>query len=146
MSERSGASWHHTGLAVSDLDAAIRFYRDAFGFEVVFEDRDMQGLIEKVVGIPGLNCQLAQLRSPLGQQVLELIAFQAGPSGHHASAPITPGTAHVSIQVDDLDREIERLTQLGATVLGQVTAFPDGRSVYLRDPSGTFIELDEPSR
>lgn len=33
MSNRLAAwSWHHTGLVVDDLDTALAFYREAFGF------------------------------------------------------------------------------------------------------------------
>ena len=90
-------SWHHSSLAVSDLDAAIAFYRDAFGYEVAFEERGMSDQIADMAGIEGLTCDLAQLRSALGDHVLELIAFHPPERGTPPleAASLRPGAAHI---------------------------------------------------
>jgi catechol 2,3-dioxygenase-like lactoylglutathione lyase family enzyme len=133
-------SWEHTSLSVSDLGQAIAFYRDAFGFEVVFEEGGMDAQIESIVGIAGLRCDLAQLRRPGTRHVLELIAFR---SPSDAPAPTRPGEGHVAFVAEDFDGALERLLWLGASQLGSVTAFAEGRSVYLREPSGSIVELSE---
>ena len=69
-------SWHHTSLAVGDLDAGIAFYRDTFGYEVAFQEKGMSDRIARMTGIEGLTCDLAQLRSIYGEHVLALIAFR----------------------------------------------------------------------
>src|SRR5690606_7735852 len=68
--------WHHTSLAVTDIDLAVAFYRDAFGFEVLFEERGMAAQIASMTGVPDLVCDLVQMRSVLSEQVLEFIAFR----------------------------------------------------------------------
>jgi quercetin dioxygenase-like cupin family protein/predicted enzyme related to lactoylglutathione lyase len=136
-------TWEHTALAVADLDRAIAFYREVFGYAVCSEERGMTDLIQKLVGLPGVECDLAQLRSPISGHVLELIAFRNVPAGREEHGPTRPGTGHVSFVVDDLDSALTAVKRLGGAALGEVTPFPDGRRVYCRDPSGTAIELAE---
>ena len=138
-------SWHHTSLAVSDLDAAVTFYRDAFGYEVSFEERGMSEQIAKMTGIAGLICDLAQLRSALGNHVLELIAFRhperaAAPPEH---APLRPGAAHIAFAVEDLDAALAAVEALGAARIGGIAEFSEGRSVYCREPAGSFFEMEQ---
>ena len=76
----------------------------------------MSDQIADMAGIEGLTCDLAQLRSTLGDHVLELIAFRPPERG-------TP--------------------PLGAARVGEITAFDEGRSVYCREPAGSFFEMEE---
>ena len=133
----------HVGLAVSDLDGAAAFYSKAFGYRVEFEDRGMTDLIQGVTGIPGLSCDLARLRSVRSEHALELIAFRVPGRASPARAPIRPGQGHVGFASGQFNRTLARLQGLGAVLVGGVTEFPEGRSAYLREPSGSFVELDE---
>ncbi len=136
---------HHTSLAVSDLDLAIAFYRDAFGYEVAFREDGMSDQIAGMTGVVGLTCDLAQLGSACSDHVLELIAFH--PPGGHAmpadTAPVRPGAAHIAFYVEDLEAALRTVESLGAVRLGRVTQFSEGRSVYCREPAGSFFEMEE---
>jgi predicted enzyme related to lactoylglutathione lyase len=133
-------TWEHSSLAVLDLDRSVAFYECAFGYDVVFAEHGMSSLIAQIAGIPGLRCDLAQLRRPGSEHILELIAF-ANPAAD--VAPELPPAGHVAFRVAVLDRALELVEKLGATRLGQVTEFPDGRSVYCREPGGSIFELSE---
>ncbi len=63
--------------------------------------------------------------------------------GEAAAHPMTPGMGHVALKADDFEATLERLKQLGAEPLGNITDFSAGRSVYLRTPFGAFLELEE---
>jgi catechol 2,3-dioxygenase-like lactoylglutathione lyase family enzyme len=139
------ARLHHTSLGVRDLDASLGFYARAFGCTPTLVARDMTDLIRAMTGLAGLRCDLAQLRVPGSDHVLELVAFHDVPPGRADDAPVRAGHGHVSFAVDDLDAALARLEGLGARRVGAVTAFPDGRAVYLREPGGSVVELDEPS-
>jgi predicted enzyme related to lactoylglutathione lyase len=139
--------WHHSSLAVSDLDTAMDFYRQAFGFELLFAERNMSDQIESIAGIAGLTCDIAQLRVPQSAHVLELIAFRTPdpqPAGL-GDKPVAPGAAHVAFYVDDLEATIRRVEALGAVRVGRVTRFSEGRSVYYREPAGSFFEIEQPN-
>lgn len=133
--------WHHTSLAVADIDRAVAFYRAAFGYEVLFEERGMAAQIASMTGVPGLVCDLVQLRSPISGHVLELIAFKGQGTG--GPKPLQPGMAHVAFYVDDLQETLAKVERLGAVRLGDITQFDEGRSVYVREPAGSFLELEE---
>lgn len=138
--------WHHTSLAVADIDQAITFHRDAFGFEVAFLERGMDAQIASMTGVPSLVCDLAQMRCAWANQVLEFVAFRHA-DGSQPEAdllPIRPGAAHVAFYVEDLNAALRRVKSLGAVPLGTITAFSDGRSVYCRAPGGSFFEMEEP--
>ena len=135
--EASG--WTHSSLAVDDLDRSLAFYREAFGCEPVFEARDMRDLIERVVGQPGQGCDLAILRVPGAAQQLELIAFR-DPA---AAVAGRPPCGHVEFAVADLGRAVAAVERLGALPVGEVVDFPEGPSVYYREPGGSVVELTE---
>ena len=135
--------WHHTSLAVRDLDPAIRFYGAAFGFEVVFREDGMTREIAAIAGAPGLVCDLAQLRAGRSGHVLELVAFRPATGVlEPAARPFATGCAHVAFLVDDLDRAMREVEGLGAERLGEVTRFDEGLSVYYREPAGSFFEME----
>jgi quercetin dioxygenase-like cupin family protein/predicted enzyme related to lactoylglutathione lyase len=135
--------WEHTALAVTNLERAIAFYSQAFGYEVLVTVRGMSEQIAHAAGLPSLECDLAQLRSPISGHILELLEFGNVPLGSEEHAPTRPGSAHVSFVVEDLETALAAVKRLGGRALGEVTRFPDGRRVFCRDPSETAIELAE---
>lgn len=136
-------SWHHTGVSVSDLSAALTFHRENFGFEPVFEALDMSDLIQSITGIPGLRADLVQCSSPVSDTVLELIQFRNIPSDYRGAAPVEPGRSHVAFLVSNLDEAIAQTVAAGGKLIGEVTEFSEGRAVYLADPAGYVVELEE---
>lgn len=133
----------HFSLAVSDLEEAIAFFSRGFGFEVHFVEWRMTHQIASMLGLEGASCDLAQLTLGDGGPKLELIAFRHDAIGVAASHPMTPGMGHIALKADDFEATLERLEQLGAEPLGNVTDFSAGRSVYLRTPFNAFLELEE---
>jgi catechol 2,3-dioxygenase-like lactoylglutathione lyase family enzyme len=129
----------HSSLAVDDIDLSVGFYREAFACKLVFEARDMAELIQSVAGLPEVRCDLAILEVPGGTHLLELIAFR-NPAAPVRSEP--PG-GHVEFAVANLGRAIVAVEALGAEPVGEVTEFPEGPSVYYREPGGSVFELTE---
>ncbi len=134
-------AWHHTSLAVADLDKAVGFYVAAFGYRLAFEERGMTREIRRMTGRQCLSCDLAMLISPVSAQMLEIIAFKG--AGRALSLPLPPGSGHIAFQVASLDRAASHVRGLGAEMLGEVTEFPEGRAAYFREPGGSFFELEE---
>jgi predicted enzyme related to lactoylglutathione lyase len=133
----------HASLPVTDLDQSIRFYQAVFRARVVLLEREMSDLIARTAGLPGLTCDLAQLAIGDGGVVLELISFRNIPAGREDHAPVRPGHAHVCIGVTDLDAVIASAEEHGATRVGEIVGYPEGRAVYLRVPGGSVLELEE---
>ncbi len=136
--------WHHSSLAVRDLDEAIRFYAAAFGFEVSFREYGMSDQIASIAGEPALTCDIAQLGHPASDQFLELVSFRpAGGNLVPLAKPLAPGAGHVAFVTGDLEETMKRVEALGAVRIGTVTKFEEGRCVYYREPAGSFLELEE---
>ncbi len=136
--------WHHSSLAVHDLDASTRFYGSAFGYRPLFEACDVRELAP-CTGLAGATGDLVQLALPGDDHVLELIAFRGVPEGREDDAPVRVGHGHVSFLADDFDAALRAVLALGATPVGEVTRFAEGRAAYLREPGGSVFEIDEAS-
>jgi catechol 2,3-dioxygenase-like lactoylglutathione lyase family enzyme len=140
----SGAwAWHHTGIAVTNIDSVLDFYADTLGFEPVFEARGMTDLISTMTGIPGLRADLVQCMSPVSGQVLEFIEFSNVPDDLDPRYPLRPGRAHTAYLVPDIEVAVEQTLRAGGVMLGQITEFSEGKAVYCADSSGTVIEWEE---
>lgn len=133
----------HASLAVTDLDRSLAFYQSMFGGAVVLHVRGMDDLIRRTTGLPNVVCDLAQLRLPGTGVLLELIAFRDIPAGREDDAPVRAGHGHVCLGIADLDAGLARAQRHGATPMGEVVTYPEGRSVYLREPGGSVLELEE---
>jgi catechol 2,3-dioxygenase-like lactoylglutathione lyase family enzyme len=133
--------WHHSSLAVRDVKVSGHFYKNVFGFREIFSVDNMQKEIASITGVEKLRCDLVQLGHADTSHVLELIAF------HNESElpkhPIQTGMAHLSFIVPSLEAALEHIKQHDGHVLGEVTVFSEGKAVYVREPGGSFIELEE---
>jgi len=127
----------HVGIAVPDLDAAIRFYADAFGLEVVHEEvNEEQGVREAMLGV-GDSCiqLLAPLRpdSPIGK----FLERQG------------PGIQQVAYAVDDIEVAADRLRAAGVRMLYDTpktgTAGSRVNFAHPKDCGGVLVELVEPA-
>ncbi|MEQ8965470.1 MAG: VOC family protein [Azospirillaceae bacterium] len=132
--------WAHASLAVTDIDVSGDFYRRAFGFETVFEERGMAREIAETVGIAGVTCDLVQLRHPASGVVFELIAFR-GAGGE--KVPPGPPRGHIALVVADLAAAEAELLRLGAERVGEIVAFDEGPAAYYREPGGSVVELEQ---
>lgn len=134
--------WHHSGIVVTDLDAAIDFYSQNFGYALEFEVRAMTDLFQRTVGVPGIECDLAQLVGPLAPVRLELIAVRGVPGGLNPALPVHVGVGHHAYVVDDLAVAIQSVIASGGSLIGEVVDFEEGPAAYCWTPAGTVVELE----
>lgn len=139
----------HTGICVSDLDRSVAFYRDILGFKLIKVEEPKATRARKL-GVPGAVIQIAVLEYGQGYQV-ELIQYLEPASPNTYGEPVNSlGQVHISFKVDDIMKEIQRMSELGVEFVGgndcEVNA--DGplkgwKWVYFKDPDGTNLELIE---
>jgi catechol 2,3-dioxygenase-like lactoylglutathione lyase family enzyme len=115
---------------VDDVDAAIGFYVDLLGFEVVMRPAPPFAMLRR-----------DDLR-------LLLSAPGGGPGGGAAMPdgrlPEPGGWNRFQIEVSDLDSEVERLREGGATFRNEIVEGVGGRQILVDDPAGNCVELFEP--
>lgn len=135
---------HHIAVHCRDLDGMIRFYRDAFGFEVVGKQFAWasEPRIDTLIDVPNSAARGAMLRA--GNCYIEMFEFKA-PQGRTTSLhPYDKGYTHFCVDVTDIEAEYERLKNLGM-IFGAPAPVDMGhvKAVYGRDPEGNVIELQE---
>ena len=62
---------------------------------------------------------------------------------------VTPGPGgwnRIHFIVDDIDTEVERLREAGATFRNDIIEGPGGKQILLQDPSGNVVELFQPAQ
>jgi catechol-2,3-dioxygenase len=116
---------NHAVLFVRNLDRAVNFYREAFGFEEIARE----------------GGRMAFLRSPLAENHHDLGLMEVG-----ADAPSAPpgatGLYHLAWEVDSIDHLAAAETLLAN--LGALTGRSDHgatKSLYGQDPDGNEFEV-----
>ena len=133
----------NVGVVVEDLDAAIEFFTE---LGLTLEGRmPIEGeWAGRVTGVRGQRVEIAMMRTPDGHGRLELSRFDAPAiASDHRTAPVNSlGYLRVMFTVEDIDDTLSRLSQLGATVVGEVVNYEDiYRLCYIRGPEGILIGL-----
>ena len=129
----------HVGIAVPDLDAAVTFYRDTFGMELLHEEtNEEQGVREAMVGV-GDSGSCIQLLAPLNEQ--STIAKFLDRSG--------PGMQQLAYRVTDVEAVSAVLRERGVRTLYDAPrrGTSDSRINFLhpKDCGGVLVELVEPN-
>ncbi|MFK8050817.1 MAG: VOC family protein [Halioglobus sp.] len=134
---------HHVAIGVNDFDKALKFYTEALGFEVVQRsDFDNDPMANRAIGLDAVKAKMAMLKTP--NAFVELWQYNNPEPQDLRSRPCDYGYPHIALQVDDIQAEYDRLSDLGMEFVGEVVHFgEDASAIYGRDPSGNVIELYE---
>jgi methylmalonyl-CoA/ethylmalonyl-CoA epimerase len=132
----------HVGLAVPDLDVAIKWYHDHLGMIVLHEEiNEEQGVREAMLSVRGAPKGSAQIQlmSPLDET--STIAKFIGKRG--------PGIQQLAYRVSDVEALSERLRAEGIRLLYDTprkgTANSRINFIHPKDAGGVLIELVEPA-
>lgn len=126
---------HHLGVAVTDLDSALRFYREALGCELLsgpFHD-PLQRVAVCFIGSAGAG--QIELVAPIGED-----------SPVHRYLTREVGAYHTCYEVDSIEQAVEGLREQGCLVLSKpvpAVAFAGRRIVWLYTPTRHLLELLE---
>lgn len=98
---------HHIGVAVEDLDEAVRLWRDRFGLRLA-----------SIEEVPSERVRVAVLHA--GRTRIELLQATGDDSAIHKFIEKRgPGIHHLAFRVDDCGREIARLSGEGLRLLNE---------------------------
>jgi catechol 2,3-dioxygenase-like lactoylglutathione lyase family enzyme len=114
---------HHVHLFASNLDCSIRFYREMFGAEIVFD--------EIVAGVRNV-----------------LVRIGAGHINFYDQPPREDGknaVHHLGILTDDIAALVAHMKEKGFTFRSPVRDFGDLKYVMLEGPDRVLIEVFEKS-
>ena len=129
----------HVGVAVTDLDEAIAFYRDTFGMELAHEEvNEEQGVREAMMAVGGSGSHV-QLLAPLTPE--STIATFLDRSG--------PGVQQVAYRVEDVEAVSQVLRDRGLRLLYDEPRRGTSNSrvnfIHPKDAGGVLVELVQPA-
>jgi catechol 2,3-dioxygenase-like lactoylglutathione lyase family enzyme len=114
---------------VDDVDEAVGFYTEHFGFE---PGHDASPAFAEVLK-GNLRLLLAGPESSAGRPM---------PDGR---MPEPGGWNRIHFVVDDIDAEVARLRDAGVGFRNEVVSGPGGRQILIDDPAGNPIEIFQPA-
>jgi catechol 2,3-dioxygenase-like lactoylglutathione lyase family enzyme len=114
---------------VDDVDKAIDFYTRHLGFTV------LSSAAPAFADVCRDNLRLL-LSGP---------ASSAGRPMPDGAKPGPGGWNRIHFIVDDIDSEVARLRETGATFRNDIVTGPGGSQILLEDPSGNVVELFQPA-
>jgi len=144
-------SFSHIGLSVPDLDAAVKFYTDVFGFytimepsEVVEDDSAIGQMCTDVFGAGWERLRIAHL-STADRVGIEIFEF---PENHAPDENLNyrqHGTFHFCIQDPDVEGVVEKIVAAGGKQRMPIREYYPGekpyRMCYVEDPFGIVFEI-----
>jgi len=125
----------HIGIAVKDLDRALRFYRDQLGLEL----KEIEEVDEQKVKVAFV---------PVSESNLELLepTDSSGPVGKFL-AKKGEGFHHISFRVSDLEGKLKQLQEQGVELIDTEPRYGAGGAkiafIHPRSTGGILIELCE---
>ena len=141
----------HVAIGVSDMERSIVFYRDVLGLRL---DMDAE---EKGHEAGGFHRRAVYLRwgeGSAGKFIVLDCPLNRPPAGEPLKM-FQRGLHHVSLSVTDIDAVLARATALGADIVrppsiasgraygDPTTDQPVVKTVFLRDPDGVLVQLDQ---
>ncbi len=129
----------HVGIAVADLDAAIAFYRDTYGMQLLHEETNAEQGVREAMMAVGSSGSCIQLLAPLSPD---------SPIGKFL-ARSGPGIQQMAYRVEDIDAVCATLRERGVRLLYDIpkrgTSDSRVNFIHPKDAGGVLVELVEPA-
>jgi catechol 2,3-dioxygenase-like lactoylglutathione lyase family enzyme len=150
----TNAKYVHTNLIARDWKRLADFYTRVFGCILVPPERDLSGRwLDDATSVPYAHLRGAHLRLPgYGDAGPTLEIFQYVSELEKPSTAVNrPGFGHLAFAVDDVDAVHDAVIAAGGCEVGKIVAVEISdagkiRFVYVTDPEGNIIELQQWSK
>jgi catechol 2,3-dioxygenase-like lactoylglutathione lyase family enzyme len=139
---------HHVGITVRDLEESLQWYERMFDVQREFVAHGDGPDLSTAVGVPDANLDFAFLR--FGSCVVELLCYANDRDDTFDRSNADVGSAHVCIDVPDLQKAYDDLRSKGVEFLAPPLPIDDGplagcAFAYFKDPNGVTLELFQSS-
>ena len=136
----------HTGIVVQDLDEAVKFWTEVFGFEVVNSLLEEGPFIENLLNLPKVKVHTVKLACE-GYSMIELLKFVNNSGGNKWLGTVaTTGITHIALTVENIDAITRKLGQYGFKPLNPIGLSNNGEVYvcYVETFEGLLLELVQP--
>lgn len=114
---------------VDDVDDALNFYTKLLGFDILTNASPAFADVKR----GNLRLLLSGPKSSAGRPMPD--GTKPGPGGWN----------RIHFVTDDIDADVKRLRDEGASFRNNIIEGPGGRQILLQDPSGNVVELFQPA-
>lgn len=114
---------------VDDVDEAVAFYTKVLGFEV----------------LTSRSPAFADVRRGNLRLLISGPTSSAGRPMPDGARPAPGGWNRIHFVVEDIDAEIARLREAGASFRNDVVTGPGGSQILVKDPSDNLVEIFQPA-
>ena len=118
MSYLNALSIDHANLYVRDLQKSVNFYTTLLGFELKKDQPDQQSKI-------------------IGNDKIKLCLYE------NPDLIYTKGINHIGFHIENFDEVVEKCSSMNISMPYGVIEWESSRSVYIIDPNGYEVELNE---
>ena len=125
---------HHVALFVSDMARMRHLFQDILGFGLVWHAPMVKGSrMAELMGIPDVQMEISYLQNGPGNTAVELCRMIHPVRDQARKAFGSPGTASLSLKVENLEQLRDRLPREGWR--------PFSPCLDMRDPDGHPVRL-----
>ena len=145
-------TFSHMGLSVSDIDAAVKFYQDVFGWYVIMapitvskQDSSTGDIPTHVLGEDWVSFRIAHMST--GDKIgVELFEFPNHQSPENSFEYWRAGVFHFCIQAPDIEELVAKVVAHGGKQRMPICEYFPGqkpyRMCYMEDPFGNVFEIN----
>ncbi len=141
----------HINLVARDANELASFYISVCKCHYLHDPKELSG--EKVSRGNGLpNSKIYSIWLGLPNCPNLFLEIHQHAETHERPVPRVnePGFGHLAFQTEDLNAAISAVLAAGGAKLGEITTFGSKRNptciIYMRDPEGNILELEQPAR
>jgi len=134
----------HVGIVVNDIEFAINFWQELFGYEVEKDQLETGVEIDKLLNCLNVEVRTVKMIHKTNARI-ELLKFnQPIVETQFRATPFSKGITHLAFAVNNLDETLQKLNSLGGSILGKSIS-KDGAShaAYCYAFEGIILEIVE---
>lgn len=139
---------NHIAVTVSSTQRSLDFYVGMLGLKQVEQHQLPMSSIDAVFGLTGASGTSTRLQVP-GQPaiLIDLMELSGAEEGTSVQPLGSIGSTHMAFTVDNLDEVVTELKANGVSFISDPVTFhlTEGSVtvVFMRDPDGNYVELEE---
>ncbi|MDA1189456.1 MAG: VOC family protein [Chloroflexi bacterium] len=140
-------TFNHSGIVVSDLDRSLKFYCEGLGLHASLIVEGEGAELSQWLGYPNVKVRAAFVSGIDGTSI-EIIEYKnpkaATRSAEDMHKRAAIGASHLAFIVEDIDKTWKKLISMGGKKLNPPVNVGDKvKGLYMQDPDGIWVELDE---
>ena len=134
----------HVGLAVVDMDNALKLYKDIFNLKIVWDEIESGDFIDNLSNMSNVNVRTVKL-TDINGGMIELLQYMSHPQHRNEDSINRIGCSHVAMTVNNIDSMYKKLLDFGVKFHNepQVSVAGNAKVAFCRDGDGILIELVE---